>query len=61
MNKVIHILMNRDDITKSEAKSKLQYVRHRLADCGYDPEESESIIYEELGLELDYLDEILFG
>lgn len=60
MNRVIEILMRRDGLTKTEAKARLKTVRTMLADCNYNPEESEDIIYSELGLELDYLEDILY-
>ena len=61
MNKVVNILMKRDGMTKEDAENYLSNVRKQIEECNYDPEESEDIIYDELGLEIDYLDDILFG
>lgn len=49
MNRVVKILMQRDDLSQAEAE-----------ECNYDPEESEDIISSELGLEPDYIMNILF-
>lgn len=60
MNRVIKILMDRDDMTGSEATDCLNEVREMLAECNYDPAESEDIISSELGLEMDYIMDILY-
>ena len=60
MNKVVKILMERDDLSQAEAEELLREVRDMLEECNYDPEESEDIISSELGLELDYTMDILF-
>ena len=57
-NKVVRILMERDGLTKREAEVRLDEVRVLLDEA--DPFEAESIIADELGLELDYLFDILF-
>lgn len=59
MNKVIQILMNRDDLTEQEATELLDECREALADCNYDPEESVDIVQEYLCLEPDYIFDIL--
>lgn len=58
MNRVVKILMQRDDL--SQAEELLREVRYMLEECNYDPEESEDIISSELGLEPDYIMDILF-
>lgn len=58
MNRVVRILMQRDDL--SQAEELLREVRYMLEECNYDPEESEDIISSELGLEPDYIMDILF-
>lgn len=58
MNRVVKILMQRDDL--SQAEELLREVRYMLEECNYDPEESEDIISSELGLESDYIMDILF-
>lgn len=60
MNRVVEILMRREQITEEEANQMLQDVREMLEECNYDPEESEDIISSELGLEPDYIMDILF-
>lgn len=57
-NRVVRILMERDGLTKREAEVRLDEVRVLLDEA--DPFEAESIIADELGLELDYLFDILF-
>ncbi len=59
MNKIVQILMNRDDLTEQEATELLDECREALADCNYDPEESIDIIQDYLGLEPDYVLDIL--
>ena len=57
-NEVIRVLMDRDGMTEEEAKERLEEVREAVAFA--DPWEVEDIIADELGLELDYLFDILF-
>lgn len=59
MNKVTKILMERDNLTREEAEELIANVREQMCDCNYDPIECEDIFESELGLELDYLFEIL--
>ena len=49
-NKIVQVLMNRDDMTEVEATEFLQECKEMIAD-GADLEE---VLYGELGLELDY-------
>lgn len=58
MNKVVEILMRRDGMTKSEAKSLVEETREAL--LSGDPYEAEDIIADYLGLEPDYIMDILF-
>ena len=58
MNRVVEILMSRDGITENEAKKRVSEVRELIYDvCDYD--EAEEIISQELGLEMDYLLDII--
>ena len=57
-NEVIRVLMERDEMTKEEAQERLDEVREMIAFA--EPDEVEDIIADELGLELDYLFDILF-
>lgn len=59
MNKVVEILMQRDSMTQEEAEDLLIQTRQELDDCNYDIEESEDIISSNLGLEMDYILDIL--
>lgn len=59
MNRVIKILMERDDMTKAEATDLLHEVQDMMQECEYEPVECEAIIASELGLELDYIMDIL--
>ena len=52
--------MKRDNLSQAEAEELLREVSYMLEECNYDPEESEDIISDELGLELDYIMDILF-
>ena len=57
-NRVINILMERDGLTTEEAKERLEEVYGMISEA--DPWEAEDILADELGLELDYLFDILF-
>ena len=59
MNKIVKILMERDGIDKSTAQSMIDNAREAMCACNYDPIECEDIMQDELGLELDYLFDIL--
>ena len=57
MNRIIEILMNRDDLTYEEAKEMYEDTKAELMDAldgtsGLDPEE---VLMSELGLEMDYI------
>ena len=61
-NKVVEILMSRDNLSREEAEHILQNVREEiddaLAEDAYDA--VEDIVYTELGLEMDYIFDILY-
>lgn len=57
--RIIKILMERDEISEEEAKERVEEVREMMADCDYDPTECELIVAEELGLELDYIFDLI--
>lgn len=62
MKKIIEILMKRDDLTEKEAHDYVMEVRAEIMDAladGLSAEEIEDIFMEELGLEPDYLIDIL--
>jgi hypothetical protein len=51
--------MDRDGLTEEEAEEKVDEVREMFEDCEYDSTECELIMAEELGLELDYILDLL--
>lgn len=60
---IVEILMNRDGNTRQEAEERVQYCRQRLYEEAVDIGDygaAEDIIVEELGLEPDYMMELLF-
>ncbi len=61
MNKVVEILMKRDDMSREEAESHLKFVREMMNDAIADGDyfEAEEIMYSELGLEMDYVFDVL--
>lgn len=61
MDKIVDILIRRDGITKEEAKNTLEETREMINDAiaSGNFDEVEDIMYSELGLEMDYIDEIL--
>lgn len=58
-NKVVDILMKRDDMSRTEAQERFNEVREMIQECNFDPFETEDILIEELGLEMDYIFEFL--
>ena len=59
-NRLVNILVNRDGVTEEEAVSMINDCMEALLTC--DPFESDEVIQDMLGLEPDYLDEIMdFG
>ena len=61
MNRVVEILMHRDNLTQQEAEDRVLEVKQMMEDCNYDPEECVVIMDDELGLEMDYIEDILFN
>lgn len=60
-NRVVEILMRRDGVTKGEAESMIDECRSELWDAinGTSCTEPDEVIMNELGLEPDYLEDIL--
>ena len=56
----VGVLMRRDGNSQEEAETRIKEVRQMFADCDYDPDECEAIMTDYLGLELDYLFDILW-
>lgn len=61
MSRIIDILMKRDGVTKEEARNTLQETREMINDAiaSGNFDEVEDIMYSELGLEMDYIDELI--
>jgi hypothetical protein len=57
MNNIIKILMERDGISRSEAKELVDETRELLLSS--DPWEADEIMADQLGLEPDYIMDIL--
>ena len=55
MNRVVEVLMNRDELTKAQAEEEVMWARKRVWQ-GEDPEE---ILFEDFGLEPDYIFDII--
>lgn len=61
MNEIKRILMDRDDLTSSEADRELEMMRedfYSIAEFGGSIEDVEELLYSE-GLELDYIFDLL--
>lgn len=61
MKNIISILMKRDGDTYEEAKGRVLDVVDMMGDCDYDPVECEDIFINFLGLEIDYLPDLLYN
>ena len=56
INPVVEILMRRDEITEQEAEESIAEVRELMIE---NPDDAAEILMDELGLEMDYLFDIL--
>ena len=61
MNNVVAILMKRDRMSRAEAVALVTEVRAMIEDADGDYDEAEQIMIDELGLEMDYIFDILLG
>ena len=61
MNKVVKTLMERDGLTEAEAKKEWEQVRTEIYSAAEDGDydEVEDIMYSMLGLEMDYIFDVL--
>lgn len=57
MNKIIQILMDRDGMTKEEATILVEETREEIFNS--DPWEAEDIMADMLGLEMDYIMDLI--
>ncbi len=55
MKSVIQILMNRDGNTEQEAIKRFEKTKIMMEECAFEPFETERILMEQLGLEMDYI------
>ena len=62
MNKVVEILMRRDGLTETEARTYLSEVQSEIDEAlaSGDFTLVEDIVASELGLEMDYIPDIMF-
>ena len=58
-SEIVEILMKRDGLSHREAQKQFNEVREMIQGCNFDPVETEDILIEELGLEMDYIFEFL--
>lgn len=56
---IVKILMERDGMSEEDAKDLVVDVKCMMAECNYSPNECELIMAQELGLEPDYLVDLL--
>lgn len=56
INPVVEILMRRDELTEQEAEESIAEVRELMIE---NPDDAAEILMDELGLEMDYLFDIL--
>ena len=63
LNNIVKILMSRDNLTQSEAENVFKNAQRDINDVlehGGDYEDVEDIMYCQLGLEMDYIFDILY-
>ena len=54
------ILMRRDGNTLTEARRRILDCHDQMQDCAFDPDLSEQILADCLGLELDYIFDVIW-
>lgn len=59
MNSVVQILMNRDENTEREAINRFEETKLMMEECAFEPVETEKILMEQLGLEMDYIHDFI--
>lgn len=57
---ITDILCNRDGYNIDEAERRIDETLERMEEANFDPEECEEIMAEELGLEPDYIIDLLY-
>ena len=56
---LVKLLMTRDGLTKEEAVALISETREMIYDCNGNIVEAEEIMLDQLGLEIDYIVDIL--
>ena len=56
---IVRVLMERDGLTEDEAEERVNEVKQMFEESKYDLLECENILADELGLELDYIFDLL--
>ena len=56
-NEIVRVLMERDGLTREEAEERLAEVRELTEDI--DPWDFEDLLADELGLEMDYIFDLI--
>lgn len=59
MNDIIDVLMNRDGFTREEAINEIKFVKEEIMNAILNGQDPEDILIEQLGLEPDYLFDLL--
>lgn len=62
MNRIAEVLVNRDHFSKEAANSRVEEVRlelYQLLEEGADYDDIEDFMASELGLEMDYIDDVI--
>lgn len=61
-SKVVDVLMKRDNMTEQEAKKLVSRVSEEITEAIENGEYElvEDIMYSDLGLEMDYIDDVLY-
>lgn len=59
MHRVAAILCKRDNCTFAEAEKLIAETIAEFEDCGFDPEACEAIMQNNLGLEMDYIVDLI--
>lgn len=59
MNDIIDVLINRDGFTREEAINEIKFVKEEIMNAILNGQDPEDILIEQLGLEPDYLSDLL--
>lgn len=59
MNEIVDVLMRRDGMTEEQATNLFNDTQAEILDCGGDYDTAEQIMADNLGLEMDYIIDII--